>query len=340
MYPKIRTITILLIVAAVFGCSANAWGQDVNIRPDQQAILANEALDRTLDKGGPVASWIATLLNKENYSRLENAYMDVEQLYEEDVLWESYLLAAYQIFHPSNKDISLEALNKWVEERGSHVAYAARGIYLAQAAGRARGGRYISQTPKENLEIMAELCQEAAKDLLVAVDKNPRLSPAYMYLVIMAKMTPMPYTGREIVDRCWADDKRSYYVPVNYLSSLEPRCGGSYAQMAEFIEEAVQYAPLNPRLWTLQGEIDADRAALQWEQGNFNYSAELYTSAMQYGERVSWLRYRAACYYKLGKYKEALDDFQQVLVYEPRNKQAREWVPWLMANVRKAQNGG
>ncbi|MEW6412737.1 MAG: hypothetical protein AB1483_09730 [Candidatus Zixiibacteriota bacterium] len=307
--------------------------QEFEVPLEEQKRQANEALKESLSGGWLVASWIKHLLETGDFARVEEVLEGALQSYQENPQREAHLRGAYDLFCPA-AGFDIELLNRWVDSTDSYAAYAARGTFLAQLAGSARGHQYIQYTAKENLETMADLAAEAGKDLLVAVEKKTSLVSAYAWLVILAKMTPMPYTAREMLDRALEQDKKTFYVRLQYMNSLLPRWGGSYEAMASFAMESIEYAELNPRLWILQGEIFADLAGYEWEDGNYNRSAEFYTMAMEFGETVRWLSYRAGCYVKLNRLKEALSDFERVLYYEPGNKKAQKWVPYLMASTR------
>ena len=72
------------------------------------------------------------------------------------------------------------------------------------------------------------------------------------------------------------------------MLSLRPRWGGSYDAMSEFGRYAIRYVGLNPRLWSLQGEVEADRGDLRCNDNNYAAAIESSDAAMRFGERVNW----------------------------------------------------
>ncbi len=136
----------------------------------------------------------------------------------------------------------------------------------------------------------------------------------------------MPFSTKEVLDKAEERDKRTFYVRHAYMLSLQPRWGGSYQEMSAFAKQARKYSDLNPRLWTLQGEADADRAYQYYVDGNYTAATKLYTQALKFGDRVNWFQYRAACYYKQGMKDEAIADYKRILYYIPTDMTAQQVV--------------
>jgi tetratricopeptide (TPR) repeat protein len=172
---------------------------------------------------------------------------------------------------------------------------------------------------------MQRLHNEAAKDLQIAISKKPSLMPAYTYLVAIAKTTNMSFSTKQILDKAEENDKRTFYVRYEYVLSLQPRWGGSYEEMSAFAQHAIKFSDLNPRLWTLQGDAYIDRADSYYQEGNYVAAIESYTEALKFGDRVSWLKARAASYYKLGQKDEAIADYKRVLYYSPTDSMSRNF---------------
>jgi tetratricopeptide (TPR) repeat protein len=203
------------------------------------------------------------------------------------------------------------------------VAYAARGAYKAQQGFFARGDASAGDTPQSNIDEMQRLHHEAAKDLQIAIAANPHLTPAYTFLLRMAKTSSMPFTAKEMLDQAEKTDKRSFYVRHEYIVSLQPRWGGSHEEMSAYAKSALKYADLNPRIWSLQGAADADRGEEQYRAGDYVAAVKLYTKALRFGDSLAWLKDRAACYCYQDKSAEAIADYRRVLSYDPNDRIAQ-----------------
>jgi len=319
---KLTAIILMGFVACVV-CAANGCGghSDAMGQRADRVDLANKALKRSLELEQPSLPEIKEMLISHKLADLEKLYADMLAQYQKDVLYESRLAKAYEVFRLSN-GFRIEDLDYWVENSGSYVAYAARGFYREHQGFDARGGKYIDETPESNIQEMIALHRQAARDLQQAIDMNPALMAAYSRLVAIAMASEMPFTPLEIFQKAEKIDKRNYYVRSQYMLSLRPRWGGSYDAMSEFAHYAIRYADLNPRLWSLQGEVEADQAELQCLDKNYAAAIELYNAAMRYGEHENWLVTRAYCHLKLGHTAEATADYKRALYYNPTEQRA------------------
>ena len=190
-------------------------------------------------------------------------------------------------------------------------------MYKAEQGFITRGEESINNTPQSNVDEMQRLHDKAAKDLQMALATNPYVMPAYTSLMVMARTSSMPFSATDILKKAEASDDRTYFVRQEYMVSLQPRWGGSHEAMKEFAKSVIQYNDRNPRLWSLQGAADADRAYSHYQAGNFSAAVRYYTKALRFGDRFPWLEYRAASRFYLGKKDKAVNDYKKVLYYDP-----------------------
>lgn len=282
---------------------------------------ANAALKRSLDIGQPNVFRIRQSLYSGNFSELEGLFDELFRQCQKDVDHESPLQKGYEFFRPNNT-ISPADLDLWVTKTDSYMAYAARGAYRQEQGFDARGDKYFHDTPESNIKQMIYFHNLAARDLQIAISKNPQLMPAYGFLLGIAKASSMPFSAHEIALKAEMNDKRSYYVRYRFIKSLLPRWGGSYEVMSAFAQHAIQFSDLNPRLWTLQGEVEADRGDLRFLDQDYAAAIQFYTMALQFGDRLSTINYRALCYEKIGEKEKAIADYKKVLYYDPADNAA------------------
>lgn len=316
---------ISLVAALCICCFADSHAADVTESSDKWVALSNDALKKFGAFGEPDFSAIKKLLLSYEYQRMDKLYDDIYQLYKKDVNSEGVLDQAYSLFSPDS-DVSLDDLDLWVAKTGSYVAYAARGIYKTRLGFKARGSKYINETPESSIEEMERLHKEAAKDLEIAINKNPGLMPAYRNFMSIASASRSTFTTKQLMDKTEENDKRTFSVRYEYMTSLQPKWGGSYEEMAKFAQHAIQYVNLNPRLWSFQGEISAYHANQFLQVGDYASAADSYTEALKFGDRVMWLRARAGCYERLGKNDRATMDYRRVLQYLPSDKTAQAFL--------------
>jgi tetratricopeptide (TPR) repeat protein len=330
-----RFCTFLLFLFFVAGwtiLSFSIQSDTGNPSQDSQRTLASESLKKSLEKGEPNLEEIKSLLITHQYQELENQYEMMLKHYKNDVEYESYLNKAYELFNSEN-NIAVSELDSWVEQTGSYIAYTARGIFKAQKGFQIRGGESIHDTPVNQLDEMIQYHKDAADDLLLAVNKNSTNMPAYVWLVSIGKASSMSFTPRQILEKAIENDPRSFYLRSKYMESLTPKWGGSYEDMANFIEELKGVFSLNPRLWALQGEVDAYKAEEYWRKKDYRTAVEFYSSALKYGDRIVWLEGRAACYYGDGQLKNSFNDYNRILYYQPSNSTAIKWSSYLRSRL-------
>jgi tetratricopeptide (TPR) repeat protein len=303
------------------GCQkANHSKIDIN-DANKYVELSNIALKKYSAFGEPNKIQIKQMLTQHDFISLEKIYEGIFELCKKEVQYEGFLGSAYDLFNPD--DVSIKDLDLWVAQTGSYMAYAARGAYKTTEGYWERGGKYISETPQYKIDKMQRLHEEAALDLQVAISKNPALMPAYVDLIDIAKASTMTFTARQILEKAVAHDNRTFLVRYKYIRSLLPRWGGSHEEMSKYAQQTTQYTHLNPRLWSLQGEVSADRADDYEREGDYQSAVVSYTAALQFGDRTSWLKERAICYSKLGQMDLAAADANRVLYYSPTDLIAR-----------------
>ena len=295
----------------------------------------NAIFKSSLDLEKPDIIYINSQLILQNYTIVENIFEELLEQYKQDVIYESPLQRGFNLFCSKN-GVSLAILDSWVNKKGSAIAYAARGIYKAQEGFAVRGNKFINETSNKSLNEMRSYHLEAVTDLQTAINKNPQILPTYGWLIQIAKASPMSFTEKEILDKALANDNRTYYVRFQYMMSLTPKWGGSHLDMERFAKKAASHSNLNPQLWSLLGEVDADKGNYYWFNKDYSMAAKMYSSALEYGDCISWLQYRAGCYYYLGLFEKAIDDLDLILYYKPYYELATKWK--LYSQIELAKN--
>lgn len=331
----IRGIISGLVIAALL-TSTRSYAQ-TKIDPDK-VQAANRALKAAIATGVPSLHYMRAQLNTGDYKTVEGIYQDAMERYRKDVAYEHYLQFGYDLFQMEN-DIALSSLDAWVDSSGSAIAHAARGIYKSQLGSRSRGKEYISNTPQTKLDAMAGYYLEAMEDLFTALELDPTLTPAYVHLMRIAMSMPMPITTIEILNEALNHDDRSYYIRAQYMRSLWPRWGGSVEEMYVFGKKFAESSEGNPRLYVFLGEIEGETADNFYARKDYEDAVTRYTFALKFGDQTDWLRSRGYCYYHLGEYAKATDDFRRVLDYLPSDENALQWVLYSQAQSQPKNSG-
>jgi hypothetical protein len=100
---------------------------------------------------------------------------------------------------------------------------------------------------------MDEAHEKAYADFTHPSQIYPKLTVAYAEMIILSSKGRGGRPRAAIAKEGLAVDQASYLVRDNYLGKLMPRWGGSYAQIATFIEDTKHYIDRNPDLRGLLG---------------------------------------------------------------------------------------
>lgn len=334
MFLSKKIFIIFLCLSLLIGANIS-YASNLNERQKYEA--ASTFLRNALDLGRPHVNLIVRMLEKRKYSELEKYFRNLEDKYKKNTSYESLLLKSYQLFD-SRFDELLPKINEWVDKTGTSRAYCARGFYYANKGWEARGKKYIQDTPHKNISNMEMFHQKAKLDLGKAIEIDPKNMPAYFGLIDIYKAEGNDSGKRLTYNKAISHDKRTYYVRHAYIQSLVPKWGGSYKQMQAVIEESVRYAQLNPRIWSLRGEVDDEKANALISENDCSAAIPLLTKALSYGDRTSWLYDRAYCYGVTKHFKLELKDLEKYLFYKPRQNEVEARVKMLKQYLSETES--
>lgn len=135
----------------------------------------------------------------------------------------------------------------WVDAAPeSPFAQVARGHWNRQMAGKARGTKWASETPRENFERMGQYNDAAIANYERALELEPRLTEAHAGIIDVATlgghreaMASAVKRARELAPACRAWGHQ-------LMGALEPRWGGSLEEMLQFAETVKPYVAERP----------------------------------------------------------------------------------------------
>ncbi|MBS0380728.1 MAG: hypothetical protein JSS29_19785 [Proteobacteria bacterium] len=163
---------------------------------------------------------------------------------------------------------------------------------------------------------MEKTAAAAQTDLEDALKRSRKFVPTYMGLLGVAQLVASPDEATAIERRATHEVPTTYYIRQAYLRNLTPRWGGSYEQMEEYEASLNSAAHLNARIWSLKGESWAERGYTARLDNDAAAAVEYYTKALQYGDRMEFLKARATLYMALHDYAAAGRDFAPYRIYD------------------------
>lgn len=173
----------------------------------------------------------------------------------------------FAVLARSDADAADRITRRWLEAApGSAHATLARARVLAEWGWKARGGKYASETRREQFAAMEAHFAEAVPLYLRAIELDPRLTDPYAGLITISM------SGREGGLEDWALEQAGALVPgcqevaAEYMKALQPKWGGSFDAMMAYVrllEPAMASAPLlaNQRAAPYAAIIDVQHRA-------------------------------------------------------------------------------
>jgi tetratricopeptide (TPR) repeat protein len=155
---------------------------------------------------------------------------------------------------------------RWVEAAPkSPYALAMRGAYYQEMGGAARGGKWAKDTPAENMARMREFDVLAIDHYQRALELEPRLMPAWVGLINLSRRDSDEGLERRAIKAARKLDPGCVSVVRTQMFNLQPRWGGSWAQMLALAEELAPMVAERPlvALATVQPAIDVSDVLLR-----------------------------------------------------------------------------
>jgi tetratricopeptide (TPR) repeat protein len=292
---------LLWVLAAVLCFDPPRIFGSENAPDSVAAARASQALMEALRLDTPTVKELTDLLRDEDFVEFEHRTQRYERQFASDPLWESPLCKLYFGIDGSNSKLRV-SLDKWVKTRPSYISFAARGAYETSLAYQQRGARYIQNTPPDNIAQMEVTMATARDDLEKALVLNPKFVPAYVALLQVAQAVAGRDAATAIEKRATREVPTTYYVRQMYLRNLRPRWGGSYEAMETYEATLTDAAKLNARIWSLKGESWGERGYTAQAEGDTEGAIGYYTRALQYGDRLEFLKARGTQYFAAHQY--------------------------------------
>ncbi len=308
---RINTTIVKYFIFLLFAlCSYSAFPGKTD---QERAEAASQALKKHFELGTPDQSSFLLKLTLGKYRKLDKEFDSVLLKSQINPIWEGYHSDMYQI--NAKNGFTEDLLNNWVNATDSANAYTARGAFFTSQGFEARSTKSAKETTNEQFNKMKGFHKKAWKDFNKAIEINPKLVFAHEGLLMISKASSSFKDTDKVFEEAVAHIPHSYNIIHGYIVAVQPRWGGSYHLMYVTGMEAAKHADINPRLWSLQGDVFAEKGYTALLKKDYNTAIEAYTKALSYGIRTSWLRWRAYSYYRSGQLKKSLADYELIRTF-------------------------
>jgi hypothetical protein len=229
---------------------------------------------------------LLSLLKAGEFEHLESATRELQQRFETGAASEIELHNTYKQFYTLNRD-ALANLDEWKSRiPDSYAAHLIRGAYYRRIAGDLRGGKYTNETPKENLEAMHRYFDLAEVDLAKSLQltEKPFLSVLHLLNITMHRGTKhqshaLFLAGERILPH-------NTLIRNRYFTTLEPRWGGSYDEMHDFINQSINEGISKVGLYQLTAIMFEDMGKVLSTSGDHQRAVIFLTRALELGQRA------------------------------------------------------
>jgi tetratricopeptide (TPR) repeat protein len=286
---------------------------------------------------------IIQLLKQENFSSLEKMLSEYQKEFEENVNKELKVLNAFNAFENSDPDLE-KYLEKWVlKTPNSYSVHMALGIYHFHLGWLSRGNKWAKDTSSKQFAKMKAHFRKAQDEFKKTIKINPKMTIAYGHLIAIVGGDKIK--SKQILDEALKNNPLSKIVRLYYVRFLEPKWGGSIAEIKKFITEAKPFYVQNKQLKEIEGSLpyaQADMLYTTYTSENVKLSLPYFDEAVQKsGRNRAVILRRAEAYDFLGKYQNALRDCNEVLNQDSQNIDAlilRAKIFMILQNFEQAIN--
>jgi Zn-dependent protease with chaperone function/TPR repeat protein len=290
-----------------------AAGADEESAPADEAVpVAAPDRPRRLPVD-PVQRQVAELLQKHDYEALERLLGARQLAFEQDATTSPALDNAFSAFaKASRRDEG--AVNEWVERApGSYVALAARARYLLWQGLKARGTEYIAATSEDKIDVMRAHLARARADAERSLSMTPKPYVSRRTLMTIAQYVGSRAVATEQYREALKLAPRSVDTRLAFMTVLEPRWGGSYAEMEKFVAESRAELGSSSDADRIAARIPAYRGFERHRAKDYQRAVEEYNAAFALDADEYYLCGRAYALSELKRDNEALADLERVL---------------------------
>jgi tetratricopeptide (TPR) repeat protein len=226
------------------------------------------------------------LLEAGDFNRLESATKQIQSEFENGSLSEIELRNIYRPFYNLNTE-TLANVREW--ERKFPTSYAAhliRGTYYKRRGMKARGTKYISETPQENIRMMHEYYKIAKTELNASLELTGKPFLSVFHLLTISMDEGSKETSLALLMSANKMLPNNTLVRNRFMISLEPRWGGSYEEMNNFIAKSQEEGLNAAGLMQLKAIMYNDMGDTAQEAGDKRSSIEYFSKALELANRV------------------------------------------------------
>lgn len=240
----------------------------------------------------PVASFaqngtkLLGLLKARDFKNLESATKQIQSKFENGELSEIELRNTYRQFYNLDQE-TLDKVQEWKSKfPASYAAHLIRGTYFKRKGFDAREDKYISEIPQENIEKMHQYHEIAKIELNTSLKLTRKPFLSVFHLLEISQSDGDKKTSLALLASGNKMLHSNTLVRNRFIRSLEPRWGGSYAQMKDFVAKSKAEGVSAVGIMQLEAIMYDDMGFTLIESGDTRAAIENFLKALELGRRV------------------------------------------------------
>ncbi|MGH8661998.1 MAG: M48 family metalloprotease, partial [Burkholderiales bacterium] len=261
----------------------------------------------------PVQRHVVGLLEQGDYPELERLLGGYQRAFEADHATSPRIENAFSAFRRV-PPAAERRFDEWVGKHpSSYTALTARGCFLYFQGLEARGTGFIQDTPEENIRVMRSYLDRAQTDLERSLELTPRPYISRLTLMSIARTNGSRREEQAQYLEAVKLAPQSIELRLAHMTALEPRWGGSYAQMEAYLAESRAEMRDPGALDRLAARIPAYRAHERQRARQYAQALKLYDEAVALHASAGTLCERSYVLSQLKRDAEAFSDVKLAL---------------------------
>jgi hypothetical protein len=229
---------------------------------------------------------LLALLRAQEFETLESATRQVQEKFEKGALSDIQLRNTYRQFYDLDEQ-DLAKIKEWKKTvPASYAAHLILGVYFKRKGFDARGDKYISQTPQENIDRMRQYHESAITELGKSLKLTEKPFLSVFHLLDLSKSGGSKEESRALVLAANKMLPSNTLARNRFMKTLTPRWGGSHEEMKQFIAQSKEEGVSTVGLIQLEAIMYDDMAATSLAQGDRQKATTYLFQAVALAQRV------------------------------------------------------
>jgi Zn-dependent protease with chaperone function/tetratricopeptide (TPR) repeat protein len=284
----------------------------------------------------PVQRQVVELVQERDYEALDRLLGEQQLAFERDATASPVLDNAFRGFAKVPKR-GEAALDDWVARNpGSYAARAGRASFFVFQGLEARGTAFFDETPEEHIRAMRAYLDKARADAEASLPMTPKPYISRRTLMTVARMLGRRKDAAAHYAEAIRMAPESMGTRLDHMAVLEPRWGGSYAEMEKFAAESRAQLKTPGAADRIAAAVPAYRAQESVRARDFPLALRQYDEAVALDPDAGPACGRAHVLSELKRFEDALADARRALSTRDDPPYCLQLAPYLAANAKDA----